>query len=135
MVVVNGDPRGRRRRHGKFARSASMAGGSWSNSVLEEEVTTVSLFLDLDGDRSGLEVAGHDEQSWRGGERSRALVGWHEGEGNARRVPLRATREQVRTSPRGWWPPVAYGHRCVTARGATCACASDRCGRLSGVYD
>jgi hypothetical protein len=55
--------RGRRRRHGELARLASMVGGSSSNSVLEEEATTVNLFPSLDGDRSGSAVAGHDEQS------------------------------------------------------------------------
>jgi hypothetical protein len=47
-----------------------MAGGSSSNSVLEEEATTVNLFPGLDGDRSGSAVAGHDEQSWCGAERT-----------------------------------------------------------------
>jgi hypothetical protein len=125
MIVVNYDPHGRRRRHRKLARSVSMAGGSCSDSVLEEEVTTASLFLDLDGDQSGLAVASHGEQSWHGGEQSRALVGWHEGEGNARRVLLRATHEQVRTSPRGAvatcgiWSPLHHRTRCH-------ACAHER---------
>jgi hypothetical protein len=63
MAVVNDDPCGRRRRHGELARPASMVGGSSSNSVLEEEATTASLFLGLDGDESGSAVAGHGEQS------------------------------------------------------------------------
>jgi hypothetical protein len=50
MAVVNGDPRGRRRQRGELARPASMAGSSSSNSVLEEEATTMSLFPSLDGD-------------------------------------------------------------------------------------
>jgi hypothetical protein len=60
-----------------------------------------SLFPSLDGDGSGLVVAGHGEQSQRGGEQSRAVAGWHEGEGNGRRVPLLATREQGRTTTCG----------------------------------
>jgi hypothetical protein len=35
--------------------------------VLEEEAMTTSLFSTLDGDGSGSAVAGHDEQSQRGG--------------------------------------------------------------------
>jgi hypothetical protein len=68
-VVVDGDPRGRRRRHSELTRPASMANGSRSNSVLEEEATTMSLSLSLDGDGSGSTVAGHGKQSggrqWR----------------------------------------------------------------------
>jgi hypothetical protein len=96
-----GDPHGTRRRRGELARLASMAGDSSSNSVLEEEATTASLFPGLDGDGSGSVVAGHGKQSQRGGERSRAVAGRREGEGNGRQVPLLAMRERVRTTPRG----------------------------------
>jgi hypothetical protein len=51
--VVNGDPRGRRRRRGELAHPVSMANGSSSNSVLEEEATMVSIFLSLDSEGSG----------------------------------------------------------------------------------
>jgi hypothetical protein len=102
MAVVDSDPRRRRRRRrGELAHPASMAGGSSSNSVLEQEATTVSLFLGLDGDRSGAVVAGHCEQSQHRGEQSRAVAGQHKGEGNGRRVTLLATCERVRTTPRG----------------------------------
>jgi hypothetical protein len=40
-----------------------MIDGSSSNSVLEEEVTTVSLSPGLDGHGSGSVVAGHNMQS------------------------------------------------------------------------
>jgi hypothetical protein len=100
-AAVNGDPREIRRWRGELACSTSMADGSSSNSVLEEEVTTESLFLSLDGDGSGSAVVGHGKQSRRGVEQSRAVAGWREGEGNGRRVPLLATCERVRTAPRG----------------------------------
>jgi hypothetical protein len=62
MMAIDSDPRGRRRR-GELAVPTSMPGGSSSKPVLEEEATTTSLFFGLDGDGSGSEVAGHDEQS------------------------------------------------------------------------
>jgi hypothetical protein len=65
--VVDGDPRRRRRRRGELTRPASMTDGSCSNSVLEEEATTVSLSPGLDGDGSGSTVAGHGKQSGGGG--------------------------------------------------------------------
>jgi hypothetical protein len=43
-----------------------MTDGSCSNSVLEEEATTVSLSPGLDGDGSGSVVAGHGKQSGGG---------------------------------------------------------------------
>jgi hypothetical protein len=49
-VAVDGDLRRRRRRRGELARPTSMDGGSRSNSVLEEEATTASLFPGLDGE-------------------------------------------------------------------------------------
>jgi hypothetical protein len=83
MAVVNGDPRGRRRQRGELARPASMAGSSSSNSVLEEEATTMSLFPSLDGDESGSAVAGHSEQS--------------------RRAEAKVRAEQRHKRPRGRW--------------------------------
>jgi hypothetical protein len=62
MAGVDGDPRGRRQR-GELARPTSMAGGSSSNPVLEEEATTASLFPGLDGDGSSSAVVDHGEQS------------------------------------------------------------------------
>jgi hypothetical protein len=78
-----------------------MVGGLSSNLLLEEEATMVSLFPSLNGDESGSVVAGHGEQSRRVVERSRAVAGRCEGEGNGRRVPLLATHERVRTTPCG----------------------------------
>jgi hypothetical protein len=62
-AVVDDDPRESRRRRGELARPVSMTDGSSSNSMLEEEVTTVSLFPSLDSDGSVSVVAGHDKQS------------------------------------------------------------------------
>jgi hypothetical protein len=45
--------------------------------VLEEEATMASLFPGFDGDESGSVVAGHDEQSRRGVERSRVVARRH----------------------------------------------------------
>jgi hypothetical protein len=64
-VAVNSNPHERRRPRGELAHLASMAGGSSSNSVLEEEATTVSIFPSLDGDESGSAMASHGEQSRR----------------------------------------------------------------------
>jgi hypothetical protein len=58
-MMVDGDPRGRRRGHGELARPASMIDGLSSNSVLEEGEMTASLSPDLDGDGSGSAVAEH----------------------------------------------------------------------------
>jgi hypothetical protein len=48
-VVDDGGARGGRRQHGELACLASMAGGSSSNPVLEEEATIVSHSPGLDG--------------------------------------------------------------------------------------
>jgi hypothetical protein len=62
-MVVDDDPRGRRRRRDELTHPASMIDGSSSNSVLEKEATTVSLSHGLDGDGGGSTVAGHSKQS------------------------------------------------------------------------
>jgi hypothetical protein len=99
MAAIDGDPRRRRMWHGELAHPTLMAGGSSSNSVLDEEAMMASLFPCLDGDKSGSTVVGHGEQSRREVERSRAVARRCEGEGNGRRVPLLATRARVRTTP------------------------------------
>jgi hypothetical protein len=98
-AAIDGDPRRRRMRRGELAHPTLMAGGSSSNSVLDEEATMASLFPCMDDDKSGSTVVGHGEQSRREVERSRAVARWCEGEGNGRRVPLLTTRERVRITP------------------------------------
>jgi hypothetical protein len=65
-AVVDGDLHERSRRRGELAHLVSMTDGSSSNSVLEEEATTVSLSLHLDSDRSGSTVASHGKKSGSG---------------------------------------------------------------------
>jgi hypothetical protein len=100
----------------------------------------VATRIGVDGSPSGRLNGGRGGWWWR------SMASWAVGgsgeqsmrkeEGKWEMSPLYwATRERVRPTPHGRWPPVVYGHHRVTTCGVSCTCASNWCGRLSGVSD